>query len=194
MRVTMTRGRGVAVMAGALLVWGVASTGLAAQPATIGLETAADRPTVSAGLSIVTLAGSFDYARGGGSQSAQMNWGLSYGYLLTDHLALGGGITTHTDWEDTTDTTTSGEVSVGPRFFLPTDGRLHPYLGLRFGLGFGKDDNSVSGGAGLGVMYLLGNKRRGAGIVAEALYAAEKTSDQTNHRVMVALGLTLYFR
>jgi hypothetical protein len=185
-RTTIARPAILAMM-GATLFWGAASA-VTAQPAS-------DAPTLAQGLKFVTLTGTFDYAHSGSSQSAQMNWGLAYNRLVTDRVAIGAGLTTQTDWNDYTDTDTSGEISLGPRLFLPSkDARLHPYAALRLGRGFGRDDNPTSFGAGFGLMYLLGSRNRGAGVVGEVLYSVEKYRDDTDQRVMAVLGLTLYFR
>ncbi len=152
-------------------------------------------PSISSGLNLITLAGSFDYQRSGDTESAQMNWALAYGRVLPGGFAVGGGITTHTDWTDTDETETWGELSIGPRWFVPVgQSRVHPYIAARFGVGFGRDDNPTSFGGGAGLMFLAGSRRRGVGVVGEVLYAAEKYSNHTHHRVMAALGFTLYIR
>jgi hypothetical protein len=193
MLATMTWLRRVAVSSIAL-AGGLAPTIVSAQSGTPGSGSAVDGPTLSSGMSIVTLGGGFDYQRSGDSEAAHMNWVLGYTYLLTDSFALSGGISTNTEWEDYTDTTTWGELEANPILYLPGQGRLRPYVAGRIGLGFGRDDNPASVGGGLGFIYLLGSSRRGAGVGAEAAYILSKSDHETEHRVVVAVGVNFYFR
>ncbi len=150
-------------------------------------------PALSSGTSIVTLGGSFSYEHREYGQSAQMNWTLGYTYLVTDNLGLSAGISTHTEWEDYTDTTTWGELEANPILFFG-HGRLRPYLGARVGLGFGRDDNPVSVGGGAGFIYLLGSRTRGAGVGAEVGYLLARVDDETRHNVAVAVGVSFYLK
>ncbi len=87
-------------------------------------------PSVSSGLNLITLAGSFDYQRSGASESAQMNWALAYGRVLAGGFAVGGGITTHTDWRTPRPkpgvhsvSDRGGSFRWGSRAFTPTSPR-----------------------------------------------------------------------
>ena len=180
----------------ALFILALGAAQAAAQPtAGPARSTREERPAVTQGLTIMDLMGSFQYARIGGDQSAQMNLALTYTKMLTDRVGIGGGVSTNTVWLDYTDTETTGEITLSPRLFLSGGpSRFNPYAALRLGLGFGHDDNPASVGAGFGLMYLLGNARRGAGLTGEVAYMAERYPGATQHRIAAAGGIVLYFR
>jgi hypothetical protein len=181
-----------AVVLSAALACALAATTVSAQPAN-DPRAEDEGPTLSSRMSIVTLGGSFNYEHRESGQSAQMNWTLGYTYLVTDNLGLSAGISTHTEWEDYTDTTTWGELEANPILYLG-HGRLRPYLGGRVGVGFGRDDNPVSFGGGAGFIYLLGSRTRGAGVGAEVGYLLARVDGESRHNVVVAVGVNFYFK